>query len=111
MTAGDKAINYLSIVAGAVVGILAGLAIYRRTMARAAELQRGEGAAAAAEDAAAGYDDLALLDPDDAAAAMSDDDVSLWDSPQPRPWRAEYHDDVAADMPAAQLPKAAGDHR
>ncbi|KAM4054850.1 SNARE associated golgi protein [Hirsutella rhossiliensis] len=90
MTAGDKAINYLSMFLGSAVGIGVGLIIYRRTAARAAQLAR-EGAAdldadddfdAAAEQADAGYhdSDAALLDPEDAAAVMLDDDLLPWDA-------------------------------
>ncbi|OAA33756.1 TLG2-vesicle protein of 38 kDa [Moelleriella libera RCEF 2490] len=95
MTAGDKAINYIAMAVGGAIGLAVGLVIYRRTMARAAELaRRGEAAADAAERgqqqqrlAVDGYDDdndatTTLLDPEDAAAAimMSDDDVSLWEA-------------------------------
>lgn len=95
MTAGDKAINYLSMAVGGVVGIAVGLAIYRRTMARAAELQREE-AGAAAEEGDAGYEDTdatTLLDPEDAAAIMSDDDMSLWDANGADSWGEGYEDD------------------
>ncbi|GJN77644.1 Tlg2-vesicle protein [Purpureocillium lilacinum] len=103
MTAGDKAINYLSMIIGGIIGILVGLAIYRRTMARAAELQREEGGAAdelaAAEDGDAGYEDTeaTLLDPEDAAAIMSDDDLSLWDTQGADSWGEDYHDDDITD--------------
>ncbi|KEY67636.1 hypothetical protein S7711_07833 [Stachybotrys chartarum IBT 7711] len=88
MTAGDKAINWLSMVVGGAIGIGTGLIIYRRTMARAAEIAR-EDNAAAAEDGDAGYEDSngPLLDPEDAAAIMSDDDVSLWEANA-----GSYHD-------------------
>ncbi|KAF4983011.1 hypothetical protein FZEAL_1483 [Fusarium zealandicum] len=85
MTAGDKAINYLSMMLGGAVGLAVGLIIYRRTMARAAELARQEGldpSALSAEEGAAGYadsDNSPLMDPDDAAVLMSDDDISLWE--------------------------------
>ncbi|POR38236.1 Golgi apparatus membrane protein tvp38 [Tolypocladium paradoxum] len=97
MTAGDKAVNYLSMALGGIVGIAVGLAIYRRTMARAAELQRQEGgAAAAAEEGDAGYEDTdatTLMDPEDAAAIMSDDDMSLWDAHGADSWGEGYEDD------------------
>ncbi|KAG5972234.1 hypothetical protein E4U58_006836 [Claviceps cyperi] len=103
MSARDKAINYMGMALGGTIGLVAGLAIYRRTMARAEELARGEGPdpedeADAVERAQAGYDDVdgtaALLDPEDAAAVMSDDDVSLWEGPGGQgegEWRA-YND-------------------
>lgn|SRR4051812_20314843 len=81
MTAGDKAINYLSMLLGGLVGLTVGLIIYRRTMARAAELARDTALAEEAEEGEAGYEDgdTTLLDPEDAAVLMSDDDISLWD--------------------------------
>ncbi|KAG5970148.1 hypothetical protein E4U56_007948 [Claviceps arundinis] len=103
MSARDKAINYMGMALGGTIGLVVGLAIYRRTMARAEELVREEGPdpedeADAAERAQAGYDDVdgtaALLDPEDAAAVMSDDDVSLWEGPGGHgevEWRA-YND-------------------
>lgn len=97
MTAGDKVINYLSMFLGAAVGITVGLIIYRRTMARAAELAKDEALASAAEGGNAGfvsYEDAEggverpLMDPDDAAVLMSDDDISLWERQD-----GEYHDE------------------
>ena len=97
MTTGDKAINWASMIVFSSLGLGVSLLIYRRTMARAAELLRGEGATAedAEEGIAAGaggdYADLEegvvdggdggpLMDPADAdAALMDDDDISLWD--------------------------------
>ncbi|KAK7408959.1 Tlg2-vesicle protein [Neonectria punicea] len=81
MSAGDKAINYLSMAIGGAVGLTVGLIIYRRTMARAAELARIDAHGAAAEEGDAGYEDTdssSLMDPDDAAVLMSEDDISLW---------------------------------
>lgn len=97
MTAGDKAINYLSMLIGAAVGIIVGLVIYRRTMARAAQLAREEGldpdALATTEEGEAGYldsDNSPLMDPEDAAVLMSDDDISLWERDG---LENGYHDD------------------
>ncbi|KAH6998385.1 hypothetical protein BKA56DRAFT_664973 [Ilyonectria sp. MPI-CAGE-AT-0026] len=81
MSAGDKAINYISMAIGGAVGLTVGLIIYRRTMARAAELARNDARGAAAEEGDAGYEDVessSLIDPEDAAVLMSDDDISLW---------------------------------
>lgn len=91
MTAGDKAINYLSMFFGGLVGVTVGLIIYRRTMARAAELALE---AAAEEEGQAGYEDAdnSMMDPEDAAVLMSDDDISLWDRQE-----EAYHDDVDED--------------
>jgi len=90
MSAGDRAVNYASMFIGGTVGVCVGLVIYRRTMARAAEL--------AAEDPEDLEDAAAALDPDDpgeearlmrasiagadvdAAALMDDDDISLWEA-------------------------------
>jgi hypothetical protein len=91
MTAGDKAINYASMIIGGVLGIGVGLVIYRRTMARAAELAReqGEEIGAATGDGDDGGDNAGLgedeesrlmLDPDAAALVMEDDDISLWET-------------------------------
>ena len=82
MTVGDKVINYLSMFIGGLVGLTVGLIIYRRTMARAAELALEEDLGPA-EEGEAGYEDTdsTLIDPDDAAVLMSDDDISLWDRP------------------------------
>jgi uncharacterized membrane protein YdjX (TVP38/TMEM64 family) len=96
---GDKAINWLSMLISGAVGIAIGLVIYRRTMARAAELAREDthASGATAEEGFAGingsfqYDDDAegtLMDPEDAAALMSGDDVSLWETQV-----ADYRDD------------------
>ncbi|KAM0434547.1 hypothetical protein ACHAPT_003643 [Fusarium lateritium] len=96
MTAGDKAINYLSMVIGGTVGLVVGLVIYRRTMARAAQLAREEGldpTALSTEEGEAGYldsDNSPLMDPEDAAVLMSDDDISLWERDG---LENGYHDD------------------
>ncbi|KAK2601727.1 Tlg2-vesicle protein [Conoideocrella luteorostrata] len=95
MSAGDKAINYIGMAVGGIIGFAVGLAIYRRTMARAAELARQEGGELdEAEEGQGGYDDTdaTLMDPEDAAAIMSDDDVSLWETQGNDSWDA-YNDD------------------
>ncbi|CAK7214920.1 Tlg2-vesicle protein [Sporothrix bragantina] len=97
MSAGDKALNYLSMAIFGCVGVGVGLFIFRRTMARAAEIAAEEGAQ---EEGRAGPgqsgqnnnrapgvyadddvdDNAPLMDPEDAdvAALMDDDDISLW---------------------------------
>lgn len=94
MTFGDRLVNYASMLIGGLVGMGVGYFIYRRTMARAAELAReeaqagrplGSGRAAGAEyaddDIGEGGEDARLMDPNDAAALMvDDDDISLWDA-------------------------------
>ncbi|GKT42195.1 golgi apparatus membrane protein tvp38 [Colletotrichum spaethianum] len=83
MTAGGKAINYISMVFGGVVGLVVGWLIYQRTMARAAELALEEAEASGlvpGHDDAPDYSDVeaGLVDPEDVAALMDDDDISLW---------------------------------
>ncbi|KAM0241112.1 hypothetical protein ACHAPO_001914 [Fusarium lateritium] len=96
MSAGSKAINYLSMLLGGAVGLGVGLIIYRRTMARAEELAQQEGlnpAGASVEEGEAGYadsDNSPLMDPDDAAVLMSDDDISLWERDDTE---GRYHDE------------------
>lgn len=104
---GDRVINYVSMLIGGLVGMGVGYFIYRRTMARAAELaredaergrplegRRSSGGSSrgafggpplreyADEDVVAhGGEDARLMDPNDAAALMvDDDDISLWDA-------------------------------
>ncbi|KAK4152415.1 hypothetical protein C8A00DRAFT_16267 [Chaetomidium leptoderma] len=94
MTGFDRAINYISMIVFGLLGFAVGLFIYRRTMARAAELAReaglegGEALLDGDDDMEQGVvmgDDLEngrMVDPDelDAAALMDDDDISLWDA-------------------------------
>lgn len=83
MSFGDRVVNYIGMAIGAGVGITVGWIIYRRTMARAAELAREDDATTAEEEGrAAPYLDTedTLIDPEDAAALMSDDDMSLWET-------------------------------
>jgi len=95
MSTGDKIINWTSMLIGGLIGLFVGLFVYKRTMARAAEIAREEAeeAGLAGEDAggsgrnrrasADGYadaeDTVALMDPD-AAELMDDDDISLWEA-------------------------------
>ncbi|RDA83279.1 hypothetical protein CP532_0986 [Ophiocordyceps camponoti-leonardi (nom. inval.)] len=99
MSSTDKAINYLSMLLSALIGLAVGLVVYRRTTARAAQLGRegrrrhhhhhhhhaatslsSSSVSAAANGGRGGYhdSDAPLLDPDDAAAVMMDDDLPLW---------------------------------
>ncbi|KAI1843373.1 hypothetical protein JX266_010370 [Neoarthrinium moseri] len=92
MTAGDKAINYISMLLGALLGMAIGLVIYKRTMARASELAREEAAengGMLGPDDEVDYEDLeeGVLNRSpsrqaeaDAAALMDDDDISLWET-------------------------------
>ncbi|RYP29657.1 hypothetical protein DL766_005287 [Monosporascus sp. MC13-8B] len=94
MTVGDKAVNYLGMLVGSVVGLAVGLVVYRRTMARAEQLAReeleagtggGSGAIGGDDRLGGDYGDLdegivaaQLLGEADEAALMSEDDISLW---------------------------------
>jgi hypothetical protein len=99
MSFGDRVVNYLGMLLGGIIGFGIGLIIYRRTMARAAELAReddeeshGQGAAAAAEEGQARgfYDSEAtMMDPEDAAELLGDDDISLWDTQVDEGYRDE----------------------
>lgn len=98
MSAGDRAINYASMAFGGLVGTAVGLIIYRRTMARAAELEAEAALAGArAEEGgvllpgAEGYEDTEAAEDSllmgsgvdqDAAALMDEDDISLWGEEQ-----------------------------
>ncbi|RYP87379.1 hypothetical protein DL769_000583 [Monosporascus sp. CRB-8-3] len=94
MTVGDKTVNYLSMMVGSAVGLVVGLVVYRRTMARAEQLAReeleagaggGPGAIRSDDQVGGDYGDLEegiiaaqLLGEADEAALMSEDDISLW---------------------------------
>ncbi|KAI0400336.1 hypothetical protein F4802DRAFT_501228 [Xylaria palmicola] len=110
MPAGARAVNYLSILFGAVVGVGVGWLVYRRTMRRAKELALEE---AAATDGGSvlladgfGYEDVeeGILSPGrarssgeaDAAALMDDDDISLWDTTEDV--HDAYRDEDDADV-------------
>ncbi|KAL7901390.1 hypothetical protein HDV63DRAFT_400828 [Trichoderma sp. SZMC 28014] len=96
MTFRDKMVNYASMIVGGGIGAAAGIIIYRRTMARAAELALEQATGiVAAEEGEGGYEDTddTLLDPEDAAHAMGDDDVSLWDTQVDDGWGDAYDDD------------------
>lgn len=93
----DKIVNYTGMFIGGAIGAAAGFIIYRRTMARAAELAREEATINAAEEGIGGYEDTddTLMDPEDAADVMGDDDVSLWDNQGDDGWGDAYDDDEA----------------
>lgn len=87
MSAGAKAVNYFSMMVFGLFGVGIGLLVFRRTMARAAELAAEEGVEegrvgfAGNEDSPyADSENEELLNPDDVdvAALMDDDDISLW---------------------------------
>lgn len=87
MSLGDKFINYASMIVGGAIGAAAGIIIYRRTMARAAELAREEDVEAA-DEGDGGYEDNedTLMDPEDAAEIMGNDDLSLWETQVEDDW-------------------------
>ncbi|KAF4123552.1 putative membrane protein YdjX, TVP38/TMEM64 family, SNARE-associated domain [Geosmithia morbida] len=104
MSFGDRLINYLGMAAGGAVGVAVGWIIYKRTMTRAAELARDNlteegraGGLSPSHTLPADYADQeeGLIDPEDAAALMSDDDISLWETPAADP--VGYGDDYNED--------------
>ncbi|KAK4105487.1 hypothetical protein N658DRAFT_417324 [Parathielavia hyrcaniae] len=111
MTGWDLAINYISMAVFGLLGFAVGLLIYRRTMARAAELAREAELEAgdALLDNTGADDDLEqgvlgvdlengrMVDPDelDAAALMDDDDISLWDAAGGVGYRDSWDDEPA----------------
>jgi len=121
MSGGSRAINYISMLVGGLLGFSVGFLIYRRTMARAAELAREEAALIAAEEGGAvvaGVDGLADDDYDGdlqgpnaqllggagavgvgarGGADMDDDDISLWETdPVDGGYRDSWDDEQAA---------------
>jgi uncharacterized membrane protein YdjX (TVP38/TMEM64 family) len=110
MTGWDRAINYISMVVFGLLGFAVGLFIYRRTMARAAELAHDSGledgdalldGVGDVEEGVLG-DDLEngrMVDPDelDAAALMDDDDISLWEGSGGDGYRDSWDDEPAGN--------------
>ncbi|KAK0389617.1 hypothetical protein NLU13_3192 [Sarocladium strictum] len=99
----DKLVNWTGMLVGGLVGFGIGYIIYRRTMARAAELAREDEQAngGAAEQGHGGgfYDsEPTMMDPEDAAELLDDDDVSLWDTQVDD----EYCDEDDAGKPSQQ---------
>lgn len=110
MTGWDRAINYISMFVFGVLGFAVGLFIYRRTMARAAELTReseledGDALLNGVGDIEEGVlgDDLEngrMVHPDelDAAALMDDDDISLWEGSGGDGYRDSWDDQPAVN--------------
>ena len=97
MSAGDKAINYTSMILGGLLGLGMGLFVYRRTMARAEELALEEGVLVpdGRDGGASEYADALpeeMMDPDAAALRMDDDDISLWEAEELELAGNEYRD-------------------
>jgi uncharacterized membrane protein YdjX (TVP38/TMEM64 family) len=95
MDAGTKAINYASIIIGSIIGAAVGWWIYRKTMARARELEEEElenglqdgGLVVGGRDRT--YTDLDGTE-EDAAALMGPDDISLWENEDEPGYRDEF---------------------
>lgn len=83
MPASTKALNYISMILSAAIGTAVGWLIYRRTMARAAEMALE---AAAAEEGlaspmAGGGPEGLYVDEGDPGDVLADvDDISLWET-------------------------------
>ena len=102
MSAGTKAINYTSMIAGGILGVTMGWIIYHRTLKRARELEIAE--------LEAGQRDIGIPAPRvysdedaDSAALMNDDDISLWDQEDggiadPSTYRDEFMEDEDDDV-------------
>ncbi|AEO66038.1 uncharacterized protein THITE_2113810 [Thermothielavioides terrestris NRRL 8126] len=133
MTGFDRAINFVSMGLFGVLGFCVGLLIYRRTMARAAELAReaeleagdalldGSSNPAEGDDedleqgVMLGDDDLEngrMVHPDelDAAALMEDDDISLWDTAGDGGYRDSWDDGAAVGQGAGAKGVGANGH-
>lgn len=103
MTAGTRAVNYASIAIGALVGAFTGWYIYRKTMARAAELEAEEIADIRDSVRRTGMPPRQFSDdPETALAAESlaedeeDDEPDFFDEDAPMK-KAGYHDESDAD--------------
>lgn len=79
MDSSTRFINYASIVGGLILGVVLGFLIYRKTKARADELEEEERQLASAEEGLNEREDL--VNSDDFGNGMEDDDISLWDGP------------------------------
>lgn len=103
MDAGTKAVNWISIIVGSVLGAAVGWIIYQKTVSRAKELEI-EALAIAGEEGRVPvvarngvYHDVDAGD-DDAAELMDPDDISLWGN-DPDEYRDEVTDvEDAADV-------------
>ena len=98
MDASTKAINYASIVIGAILGVGIGYWIYSKTMARARELEEEElenglqdgGLVVGGRERT--YTDVDRTE-EDAAALMDPDDISLWDHEEIESGEVGYRDE------------------
>jgi uncharacterized membrane protein YdjX (TVP38/TMEM64 family) len=98
-----KVVNYTSVIGGGLLGTGLGYYIYRRTMARAEELQleESQGLTDFSGDSRNSLfeEDGTLPDPEDLAAGMDDDDISLWDN-EDEGYRDDSTDDGKRDREA-----------
>lgn len=99
MDSSTKLINYASIIIGGGLGATVGYMIYRRTMARAKELEIEEleaanGDAAAGRRVAQEYTDANTDD----AALMNEDDISLWDNEEEPTRYRDFVDEDEGDV-------------
>ena len=92
MSAADRTINYAGMVVGGVLGFTVGLLIYRRTMARAAEL--------AAAEISEQQDELLASDGGDDDGDGDGDHVGREDSRLMRNGNANVNDRVDVDVAA-----------
>jgi uncharacterized membrane protein YdjX (TVP38/TMEM64 family) len=102
MTASDRAVNYTSIAIGAVVGAFTGWYIYRKTMARAAELEAEEIASVRHSVRGTGMPPREFSDDPEAALAAEtlveddvDDDPDFFD--EDAPVKSGYRDESDAE--------------
>jgi uncharacterized membrane protein YdjX (TVP38/TMEM64 family) len=106
MTAGTRAVNYVSIAIGALVGAFTGWYIYRKTMARAAELEAEEIADVRDSVRRTGMPPRQFSDDPETALAAEilaedeeDDEPDFFDD-EDAPVKSSYHDesDVESDV-------------
>ncbi|KAJ2904716.1 hypothetical protein MKZ38_007334 [Zalerion maritima] len=101
MSTGDKVVNYISMGIGGIVGLTVGWLVYRRTMARAAELaaeeqsEAGDYAADLLREAGIDVDEEADLE--SGALGVDDDDISLWDT-DTYDGQNSYRDDMPEEV-------------
>lgn len=101
MSAGTRAINYLSIIVFGAVGVATGLFIFRKTMARAAELEAEELRSASEDRQRTGLPPRSFTDDPEAQAATAsladDDNIDYFDdAPSPKPPYSDHHSDDEA---------------
>ena len=113
MSTTDKAINYIGMALGGILGLVIGVVIYNRTMIRADELAAEEAAGLGSPRGGGGTDyadtEAGLMDPEAAAALMDDDDISLWDNDEfGHDFDDGYRDDEAGVEMGVKLAPSTG---